>query len=336
MNFFLTLVLPLIALPFLPQLRSKIVRTLVLMGGGFSCSLLILDLILYSGFLDREGIWTPLSKMEEKQVRDLREVEESYGHPYGFRCWYRDARKPENTIRIAVLGDSFVWGEGLGEEQRWTRRLEGCLNSRTSKNHQVLSWGRRGWATKQQLHFLRGTYQGWNIDRFILTFVRNDPDLGTLAQKPPALPINLAMFSFVYPRATELFRQKVHNYFSSSSQYAESMEAQLYTEANLAQWKTVLEEYEIVLRESAIPARWVLLPDPYGEDLSAKFSTAETIMKSLGLSTLNLLPAMEQLASQRGKEALVASEADGHPGPLLAELFAQEICDSMVNDSPPR
>ncbi|HEY6131684.1 MAG TPA: SGNH/GDSL hydrolase family protein, partial [Halioglobus sp.] len=54
--------------------------------------------------------------------------------------------KTPSTFRIAVLGDSFVWGIGINDEQRLTEQLQGML-----PNTEVLNFGTAGYSPVQYL-----------------------------------------------------------------------------------------------------------------------------------------------------------------------------------------
>lgn len=74
----------------------------------------------------------------------------------GWRDKEYSIEKPENTTRIIVLGDSFVFGEGVEENESWTNILEETLNQNPKKetNYEVISMGIGGYTTDSEfLHY---------------------------------------------------------------------------------------------------------------------------------------------------------------------------------------
>ena len=49
---------------------------------------------------------------------------------FGFTDKERTMRKPKGVFRIAVLGDSFIWGDGLPYEKVWSHKLEQRLEAK--------------------------------------------------------------------------------------------------------------------------------------------------------------------------------------------------------------
>lgn len=65
---------------------------------------------------------------------------------YGFRERNFNTLKPDSVFRIMVLGDSFTWGAGLSENQRYSNQLEDMLK-RHFNNVEVLNFGIPGGPT---------------------------------------------------------------------------------------------------------------------------------------------------------------------------------------------
>lgn len=116
----------------------------------------------------------------------------------GWRDRERSKTKPENTIRIALLGDSFV--EALQvpiEETFWTiieNKLQEKCPKVQGKKVEVINFGVRGYGTAQQLIALR--QQVWNYDPDVVIlafFVGND-----LINNSPILEYNKYRPFFVF------------------------------------------------------------------------------------------------------------------------------------------
>ncbi len=106
----------------------------------------------------------------------------------GFRDREHDKTKPSDTVRIAVLGDSFVAAlEVPLEEAFWAvaeRDLQQCPRF-AGKRVEVLGFGVRGYGTAQQLLMLRTRVWEYSPDIVILSFFAgnditdNSPALNT-------------------------------------------------------------------------------------------------------------------------------------------------------------
>ena len=61
-------------------------------------------------------------------------------HPYKFTDRPRNVEKDSGIFRIAVLGDSFIWGDGLPYDSAWSHKLEQrILAERLDQAHRQLS-----------------------------------------------------------------------------------------------------------------------------------------------------------------------------------------------------
>ncbi len=73
-----------------------------------------------------------------------------------------------NIKRILVIGDSFAWGYGVEETQRFSQLLE------TSMGVEVINAGVSGYSTDQELLWLKGEGIKYETDLVILVFAGND------------------------------------------------------------------------------------------------------------------------------------------------------------------
>ena len=84
--------------------------------------------------------------------------------------------------RIAILGDSQTWGDGVGDEETFVARLDGG-------DTEVLSFATPGWGTDQEILVLDAEVSRWSPDVVVLAFfVGND------------LNDNTSRGSFQYPK----------------------------------------------------------------------------------------------------------------------------------------
>lgn len=92
----------------------------------------------------------------------------------GFRDRRRERAKTPQTRRIAVLGDSFVEGYSVGDEQTFTRALERKYTTAARRPVEVFNLGVGGYSTDQQLLLWRNKGRQLRPDLVVLAFFRND------------------------------------------------------------------------------------------------------------------------------------------------------------------
>jgi hypothetical protein len=91
----------------------------------------------------------------------------------GFRDREHAIAKPANTYRIAVLGDSYVFGLGVEREERFTevveQRLAGCP-ALAGKQPEVLNFGVSGYSPGQELIVAERHAMAYQPDLFVQAF----------------------------------------------------------------------------------------------------------------------------------------------------------------------
>lgn len=122
----------------------------------------------------------------------------------GLRDREHTKAKPPNTLRVAVLGDSFTEAIHVPIEQTfWSkleRKLGNCAALKGRKNVEVLNFGVQGYGTAQQLIMLRKKVWEYNPDIVVLAFfIGND-----VINNSPQLEYDLYRPFFVYNASGKL------------------------------------------------------------------------------------------------------------------------------------
>jgi lysophospholipase L1-like esterase len=103
-------------------------------------------------------------------------------NPAGQRGPFHPVERIEGKRRIAILGDSQAWGDGVGDDEVFAARLDGG-------GVEVLNFAALGYGTDQQLLLLEETVAAYRPDVLVVaTFVGND------------LADNLSRGTYQYPK----------------------------------------------------------------------------------------------------------------------------------------
>jgi len=95
---------------------------------------------------------------------------------FGFRERDFQTPKPEGVFRVMVLGDSFTWGVGIANRQRYTDQLEKILQERyPDRRIEVLNFGVSGGPTTRERDILQEHVDAVEPDLVIVGFCINDP-----------------------------------------------------------------------------------------------------------------------------------------------------------------
>lgn len=104
--------------------------------------------------------------------------EEVFINNAGMRCRRNFRPKAEDVFRIVVLGDSYVLGHGVAEEDRVGDQLEAFYRNagitEDGRAIEVLSVGLSGWTLFQEASYLTSYYAAYQPDLIIVLTVGND------------------------------------------------------------------------------------------------------------------------------------------------------------------
>lgn len=96
----------------------------------------------------------------------------------GFRGADRGRAKPPGTIRIVGLGDSVMFGHGIGDAEVYLARLEGHLNRKSAgPRFETINTAVPGYNTVMEVETLKDRGLAYEPDLVIIHLVGNDLDL---------------------------------------------------------------------------------------------------------------------------------------------------------------
>lgn len=133
--------------------------------------------------------------------------------------------KPENTVRIAVFGDSFTFGEGVQNEETYTAQLEALFNSNNAKfnkwNIEVINFGVGKTGTSHQYALYKKEGVRYHADIVVLGFLGgndfDDNKSGVFTIKDGALKHNPTAYSSIRKIQTVVYSIPFYRWLASNS-----------------------------------------------------------------------------------------------------------------------
>jgi hypothetical protein len=297
----------------------------------------ILELVLQIGFLSvLNPSSTLLAARKYKKINreiNLRNMEFSKRNHFGFNDRERNVKKKAGSYRIAVLGDSYIWGYGLPYDDIWSHKLENKLIKYSDKL-EVLSWGFPNWATRNEFDFLKNEGVKYDINLLIVSFCSNDPNMDDFRVKRSSLREQkiIAPVKRIFPNVLEFIDGTLTSFmrrFSKDWGYGNLVE-ELYTDENLAKYDNLLAEFSNFCKVQHISLIFVLVPNNYNSYFETKFNKIKALLKKNHIEYLDLYPMVVRDLSKYKIHQLKANPADGHPGKLVTEVVANEVFRYLV------
>jgi len=251
---------------------------------------------------------------------------------YGFNDPEHALRKAPGFTRIAVLGDSFIWGVGVEDQVIWTHKLEHLLNQNGVKS-EILNWGKPGWSTLDEYRFLKSEGMRSDFDLLLVGFVVNDPSMdesniklfiytGGIIDRFFVQPIS----RYLFPNALSLSVDLVNGFFSSFFDYGyTNWLNKVYTEENLKQYQALLKDMSEYCHARHIQMLFVMTPENHHPWLQQRFEKIIPLLKNAHIDYLNLYPAVYQELHHIPNRKLWANPADGHPGDRVTDVYARHV-----------
>ena len=255
---------------------------------------------------------------------------------HGFRERSFRIPKPAGIYRIAVIGDSFTYGNGLDQGQRFSDRLQQWLPA----GYEVLNFGVAGNNTPHHLNTLRAAVLPADPDFVLLQWFVNDIEGADLSGRPqtwPLLPIpawhrwfnaHSALYTVANMRWAE-----AQIMLGRAPSYAEYLKARTGDEnsPDAQRDAALLREIIASARGRQTPIAIVLFPDP-GQDLGDGYPFAFLHDRVLALCRAEAIPCIDlraALAVVKDRRALWVSPFDHHPSAKANEIAALEILQTL-------
>lgn len=322
--------------PSIPTFKKIAINAGIIIFSILFC-LLLFELFLRTGILDSEDspnpVWIPHKFTQIHDEINKTNWEVAKLNPYRFTDKVRTFKKETGTTRIAVLGDSFVWGYGIPYEQAWGHKLEKMI-VKNHDNFEVMNWGQGAWSTIDELSFLEKNGIQYDIDMLIVGWVDNDPDMRNFLNKTYQWQKNISIkvLKILFPNAISFTVSYINNFlttlFYRDHQY-QNWVKDLYSDENLLKYLDVLQDLSSFCNSKNIKLLIVLTPQRYDETISEEFNKIIPLLKQANIKYLNLFPAVKKELGHINPRKLWANPGDGHPGPLLTDLYAKYVFDYL-------
>lgn len=279
---------------------------------------------------------------------------------FGFRDVDWKAEKDSGTFRIAAVGDSFTFGQGVKFEEIFAKRLEAALNTAETKKalldgcklsircirsvpekFEILNFGQSGYSTADELKLVKEKVLGFNPDLLLIGFVLNDPDPGDdqIGAYPPeyglVLPFGLEhqleMNSYFYSFVKDRWNRVLEKYYFKQSYY--EWQRLLYNQ----KWEPWQKEREALggfaelSNSEKIPIVMVILPSMFdfkNYPYAGEHQLIEKTARELGFEVTDLLPYFKD----EDAEKLRVTVSDSHPNGRANKIFTEGIFNFLVSN----
>jgi lysophospholipase L1-like esterase len=249
-------------------------------------------------------------------------------------------KKKEGTKRIAVLGDSVIWGYGLQFDQIWSIKLKNGLSEKY-EDIEVLSWGRPGWNTIDHYNYLaelvcylESTGEKLELDLLIVGYLYNDVNLRLMDFRKYPLegsPL-FAPIKYMFPNAFDFISTYARGFFSRhfAERFGYRNPADYdYTDEYLFMYRKLLIEFAEYCRLKGIRLLFVMTPSTITEEIGGMHETVIPFLRTAKIDYIDLYPVAARRFGGYNPRKLWANPADSHPGEMLHELFSDEVMEYL-------
>ena len=262
----------------------------------------------------------------------------------GYRDVDIDPAKPTGVYRVAVVGDSFAFGQGIEEAERFSNLLERRLD-RPERRVQVLNFGRPGNNTADELAVLKKDVLHMQPDFVLLQWYVNDVEVlpGNNDEAPPVEPAGASFVNSV--KQTLLNRLATYFFVAEAVHRARAWRGATHAtvlfdrvgnpdtrEARAAD--AALREFIRACREHGVRIGLLLVPDlglindAYPYDYLHERVLA--ICRAEELSCVDLLPLFEPyLRDSKAYTQLWVNRFDAHMNGRANELATARVMEAF-------
>jgi lysophospholipase L1-like esterase len=254
----------------------------------------------------------------------------------GFRGRSFGEIKAAGAFRIAAVGDSFTYGNGIPQDERYTEILQKQLPN----NFEVLNFGIAGGNTPQHLHTIANIVLPLKPDFVILQWYVNDVEGNDSTGRPTyhsLLPFYglhgwLIDKSALYSVANMQWAQW-QVALGMTPTYADYLQKRLGdpNSADSVRDRATLVAIIEACRRQGVPIGIVLFPDT-GAPIDANYPFAylhERVLETCREQNIQCLDLREDFAAIKDRESLWANRLDHHPSGRANTIAAVKMLETF-------
>ena len=236
---------------------------------------------------------------------------------------------------VAIVGDSFAFGQGVEEGERFGNLLEGMLRERMGVRHRVLTLARPGAGPEDHLRILEDHVAPLRPELVVLQWFVNDAEVdpGLVRPRPRPLVPSARLTTFLHRHSALYFvanhawrRLQIDRGWMPS--YVEYLDRALRDPAGRP-WQLAAEAFRAFAEGCAargLPLLVVLFPFLTGDEpdevpLAYLLDRMLGLCRELGIGCLDLRGPFAGVPADR----LHVNRFDPHPGPLAHRIAAEAL-----------
>ena len=261
---------------------------------------------------------------------------------YGF--WERSLARfenPDNRNRelvIAVVGDSFTWGQGVkGNSYRLTEQLEQRLNSTPhAKDVRVLNFGKGGADTVRELEVVKKYVSKIHPDIVLICYLSNDIDSDSFISYLKDYGDTVERLSTISPTINFLYWRLIgpNKYRNIGLKYMNGL-VDFYENPEL--FNKHMDDLDTLFKDvksmgaqpifvlMPFPQMWKMFP---GETRNNIYNRIKRAVTNAGIPIIDLSYIEEKYTL----EEFQVNCFDAHPNEKMHEEFAGKIYQGLVNN----
>lgn len=337
-------------LPLLP-LRGFIFMSM------FVCAIVAIAFLVEKElkFLAAEGLVVSQPWVADNQLinrENYAKIQSSMSSPVFRSLGYSPPEHIDGRHRVLVIGDSFIWGDGLSNINiTWWRQLQWELERRGYLNVDVVAAGVNGASTQDQYGWLTNgkLIEKTKPDIVVFGYVTNDPQMkdakgnDMVKQMSPGAGVTLQSSALgrLFPNlafelSTRISKKREHRPDNDTGYPYGLWELKILEGQNFKEYKALLSQLARTIEASSIPAFFVTTPNaPNAESFEVRYAPVRSAFKEAGIRLVDLLPPLlECCGNNAGQLVWGTNPANGHPGPRMTHFYASHIADILEKEYP--
>ena len=276
------------------------------------------------------------SELNEK----VKSLSRNQRNSYGFRDIERQKKKADGVFRIAVLGDSFIYGDGLADKADiWSHILERRFNEKYGNSIEVIHWGKNGWSTHRELQFLKNQGSEFEIDFLIIGLFGNDLHIsGTSMPRRYFIWHKIVRQTPLFKNTARFLSDNINNALYSLPYFKNwgsiGWRKALYSEENLRAYERILLDLKKHLEAKGIDYLFVFTPT-LDETYREGYKLLSKVFDRNSMPYLDLSPKVWETfggySVEQIRQELWANPGNSHPAKPLTTLYADTVFKYFQN-----